>query len=194
MGAVCGRGAQARPPYLVVRRQAATAPCSHRRKVAQAPVGLEKSAANRHSHATKTACGRGKPRPFGRGRQMKPIMLAAALVALALPLSATIAAAGPIERACLGSDRKAANRATCGCIQQVADTTLRGSDQRRAAKFFTDPDQAQETMNSGRVTKPSARRPRRIARADPADDITGTPATASGVFSRADRGFGGMTD
>jgi hypothetical protein len=75
-------------------------------------------------------------------------MLAAALVALALPLSATIAAAGPIERACLGSDRKAANRATCGCIQQVADTTLRGSDQRRAAKFFTDPDQAQETRVS----------------------------------------------
>jgi len=79
---------------------------------------------------------------------MKPIMLAAALVALALPLSATIAAAGPIERACLGSDRKAANRATCGCIQQVADMTLRGSDQRRAAKFFTDPDQAQETRVS----------------------------------------------
>lgn len=79
---------------------------------------------------------------------MKKPMLALALMALALPLSATLAAAGPIESACLRSDRKAANRATCGCIQQVADMTLRGADQRRAAKFFADPDEAQETRVS----------------------------------------------
>lgn len=79
---------------------------------------------------------------------MKKTVLAAALVALVLPFTATVAAAGPIERACLSSDRKAANRATCGCIQQVADMTLRGADQRRAAKFFKNPDQAQETRVS----------------------------------------------
>jgi hypothetical protein len=79
---------------------------------------------------------------------MKTPILAAGLVALLLPLTATFAAAGPIERACLNSDRKAANRATCGCIQQVADMTLRGADQRKAAKFFVDPDRAQETRVS----------------------------------------------
>jgi len=79
---------------------------------------------------------------------MKKTVLAVALVALGLPFTMQIASAGPIERACLGSDRKAANRATCGCIQQVADMTLSGADQRRAAKFFADPDRAQETRVS----------------------------------------------
>jgi hypothetical protein len=58
--------------------------------------------------------------------------------------------AGPIESACLRSDRKAANRALCGCIQQVADMTLRGGDQRRAAGFFRDPDKAQQVKMSKR--------------------------------------------
>nr|WP_255509386.1 hypothetical protein [Oceaniovalibus sp. ACAM 378] len=52
--------------------------------------------------------------------------------------------AGTIERACLKSDRKAANRSTCGCIQQVADLVLDRRDQRLAAKFFKDPHKAQE--------------------------------------------------
>lgn len=81
---------------------------------------------------------------------MKKSMLAAAIFAVSLPLGATLASAGPIERACLQSDRKAANRAVCGCIQQVADMTLRGADQRKAAKFFTNPDQAQEVRMSKR--------------------------------------------
>ena len=50
--------------------------------------------------------------------------------------------AGPIESACMRSGREAASRALCGCIQQVADMTLKGGDQRRAAKFFRDPDLA----------------------------------------------------
>lgn len=78
---------------------------------------------------------------------MKKPALAAALAALFLP---SLAMAGPIERACLKSERQAANRATCTCIQQVADMTLRGSDQRRAAKFFADPDQAQDVRFSTR--------------------------------------------
>ncbi len=58
--------------------------------------------------------------------------------------------AGPIQNACLKSDRKAANRSLCGCIQQVADMTLRGGDQRRAAQFFRDPDKAQQVKMSKR--------------------------------------------
>ncbi|MBK6468303.1 MAG: hypothetical protein IPL38_11460 [Rhodobacter sp.] len=71
----------------------------------------------------------------------KPILLAA-MAAIVIPLSSAPASAGAIETACLRSGREAANRALCGCIQQVADMTLRGSDQRRAAKFFRDPDLA----------------------------------------------------
>ncbi len=75
---------------------------------------------------------------------MKAIAIAAAVVAL----GATTASAGTIERACVKSDRKAANRTLCGCIQQVADATLSGSDQRLAAKFFKDPHMAQVIRQS----------------------------------------------
>jgi hypothetical protein len=79
---------------------------------------------------------------------MKKSVLLAASAAALLALSAAAATAGPIERACLKSDRKAANRAVCACIQQVADMTLRGSDQRKAAGFFRDPDRAQKVRMS----------------------------------------------
>ena len=79
---------------------------------------------------------------------MKTPMIAAALGALALSLVAEAASAGPISRACMRSDRDAANSAICGCIQQVADQTLTGSDQRRAAKFFANPDAAQKVFLS----------------------------------------------
>ncbi len=81
---------------------------------------------------------------------MKKILFCAALAALTLPLLAIPAPAGVIERACLRSDRAAANRALCACIQQAADMTLRGGDQRRAATFFRDPDRAHETWMSKR--------------------------------------------
>jgi len=76
---------------------------------------------------------------------MKSTMLCAALVAAALP---TLAFAGPVERACMRSDRASANSQVCSCIQRAADATLSGSDQRRAAKFFADPDRAQTTRVS----------------------------------------------
>jgi hypothetical protein len=76
---------------------------------------------------------------------MTRTLIVGALLALALPLTAT---AGPIENACSRSDRKASNRALCSCIQQVADITLESGDQRRAAKFFKDPDQAQQVRMS----------------------------------------------
>jgi hypothetical protein len=46
------------------------------------------------------------------------------------------------------SNRQAANPALCSCIQQVADVTLQGADQRRAASFFRNPDKAQQVFMS----------------------------------------------
>ena len=60
----------------------------------------------------------------------------------------TMASADAIERACLQSDRQGVNRALCGCLQQVADITLTRSDQRLAAKFFKDPQKAQDTRQA----------------------------------------------
>jgi hypothetical protein len=76
---------------------------------------------------------------------MTKTLIAASLLALCLPMTAM---AGPIESACLKSDRKQANRAVCGCIQQVADMTLKGGDQRKAAKLIRNPDQAQTVRMS----------------------------------------------
>ncbi|MFV0490910.1 MAG: hypothetical protein ACK5M4_03750 [Pseudorhodobacter sp.] len=76
---------------------------------------------------------------------MTNILLGTTLVALFLPM---MAIAGPVEKACLKSDRQASSRALCGCIQQVADMTLTSADQRRAANFFNDPDQAQKVRMS----------------------------------------------
>jgi hypothetical protein len=77
---------------------------------------------------------------------MKPIVLAVAAAAL-LPLMSSTLVAGPIQRACMASDR-GGNRSLCSCIQQAADMTLSGGDQRRAAKFFNDPDRAHATWVS----------------------------------------------
>lgn len=79
---------------------------------------------------------------------MKLFRLAPVVLALTLPFVASVAAAGPIQRACMASERRAANAALCGCIQQAADMTLRAADQRRAARFFKDPDQAQQVRMS----------------------------------------------
>lgn len=75
---------------------------------------------------------------------MKTAIFAAFFVCAGALVTSSAAVAGPIERACMSSSRQASSRALCGCIQQVADVTLSGSDQRRAAKFFTDPDAAQK--------------------------------------------------
>jgi hypothetical protein len=77
---------------------------------------------------------------------MKTIVRAAASAAL-LFLQPGAAWAGPIERACMASDR-GGDRGLCGCIQQAADMTLSGGDQRRAAKFFKDPERAHDTWVS----------------------------------------------
>lgn len=56
--------------------------------------------------------------------------------------------AAQIKRACLASDRAAATRARCSCIQRVANDALSRSDRRTVAKWFTDPHQAQELKMS----------------------------------------------
>ncbi len=83
---------------------------------------------------------------------MTKLALAGALAALALPFMAAMVQAGPVERACLRSERSGATRAVCACIQQVADMTLRGSDQRQAAKLMNDPDRAHEVWISKRAS------------------------------------------
>ena len=55
---------------------------------------------------------------------------------------------GPVSRACLASDRKERSSRLCGCIQTVADGSLSGSDQRKTARFFRDPQQAQDVKMS----------------------------------------------
>lgn len=77
-------------------------------------------------------------------------MMRAAGAAVLLCVAASAASAGPISSACMRADRDAANRQLCGCIQQVADQTLRGSDQRRVVSFFKDPDRAQDVKMSKR--------------------------------------------
>ena len=79
---------------------------------------------------------------------MKALGLAAALLLAA----GGTASAGVIERACMKSDRPAANRSLCGCIQSVADATLTRGEQRRAAKFFSDPHMAQVVRQSDVAT------------------------------------------
>lgn len=77
----------------------------------------------------------------------KPLIWAA-FAALCAGVVATEASAGPISNACMQSNRQAASSALCGCIQAVADSTLAGADQRRAATFFRDPDKAQQVLMS----------------------------------------------
>lgn len=72
------------------------------------------------------------------------------IAAAALVLTAPFAVAGPIDSACVRSDRGAGNGRLCGCIQQVANMTLSTGDQRRAAAFFRDPQQAQNVRMSKR--------------------------------------------
>lgn len=59
-------------------------------------------------------------------------------------------ATGPINTACLQSDRKARSRALCGCIQAVANDTLSGAEQRRAVQFYSNPQKAQDIRQSDR--------------------------------------------
>ncbi|MEM8590925.1 MAG: arginine transporter [Pseudomonadota bacterium] len=60
-------------------------------------------------------------------------------------------ASGPISRACIDADRRAATTQLCQCVQAVANDTLSSREQARAARFFADPQQAQDTRQSDNV-------------------------------------------
>ena len=72
---------------------------------------------------------------------------------LALALAVLMAGSGvsvagdAIEAACRSSGNTA-SFALCRCIQDVADATLAGAEQRRAATFFRDPERAQKLRQS----------------------------------------------
>lgn len=71
-----------------------------------------------------------------------------AIAVAAIVLTAPLAIAGPIDSACVRSDRARGNAPLCGCIQQVANQTLSRGDQRLAASFFREPHRAQEVRMS----------------------------------------------
>jgi hypothetical protein len=75
---------------------------------------------------------------------------ACVLVCLIGLLFAGEAAANPIERACLLSPRAAADPAVCGCIGSAAQRTLTQRQMRAGARFFANPDHAQEVRQSDR--------------------------------------------
>lgn len=79
---------------------------------------------------------------------MRKTLLAVALAGLAVPALPLVTHAGTIESACMRSDRGAANRTLCRCVQQAANRHLNRSDQRQAARFFRDPDRAQQVRMS----------------------------------------------
>jgi hypothetical protein len=62
-----------------------------------------------------------------------------------------MAQAGQIQQACMASGRTASS-ALCVCIQSVANQTLSRSEQRKVAKFFSDPHRAQEVRQSDRAS------------------------------------------
>ena len=78
----------------------------------------------------------------------RPFILAVLMAAFVLPFVPTKSEAGVLSRACMRSDRKAATRPMCNCIQQVANQNLSRADQRLAATFFKDPHKAQEIRQS----------------------------------------------
>lgn len=81
---------------------------------------------------------------------MKTTLLATSVVVFSAMSPAAFATV--IERACNASDRKAATRQMCGCIQDAADMMLSNREQRKAAEFFQDPHLAQETRQSDRYS------------------------------------------
>jgi len=80
----------------------------------------------------------------------RPLFLPVLALAIAGALTPLTATANPIERACLQSGRSAANSALCACIGSAADLTLTGRQMRDGARFFRDPQRAQDVRQSDR--------------------------------------------
>ena len=80
--------------------------------------------------------------------QFRMILQTSGFVA-GLTMLASVAQAQAIQQACLQSDR-GASQLVCRCIQHAADQTLSNQDQRRAARFFRNPEEAQKVRRSDR--------------------------------------------
>ena len=75
--------------------------------------------------------------------------MATFVAAISLPVTAPVVqAGGQIQRACIKADRPAASRRLCSCIQDVADQVLTRREQRKAVRFFRDPQKAQDIRMS----------------------------------------------
>ena len=81
---------------------------------------------------------------------MRYFLIAGALASAAACGGGGRVVSGDISAACLEADRRNASPALCSCIQQVANQSLSGSDQARAAAFFSNPQLAQDTRQSDR--------------------------------------------
>ncbi|MBL4628109.1 MAG: hypothetical protein JKY00_08745 [Roseicyclus sp.] len=77
---------------------------------------------------------------------MKLIYTAVVAAFLTIP---TVASANPIQRACMASDRDS-SRTLCSCIGVAADATLSRSQMREGARWFDDPQRAQDMRQSDR--------------------------------------------
>ncbi len=77
---------------------------------------------------------------------MKHLMILAVVMTV-IPYPAS---ANQIERACNQSPRSDATRSLCACIGNVADMTLSRSQMREGARFFSDPQRAQDVRMSDR--------------------------------------------
>ncbi len=79
---------------------------------------------------------------------MKHITIAAIAVFFTLSITADVAEAGRISRACMKAGRSAATPSLCRCVQRQANRTLTFADRRIAAKFFRKPQKAQDVRQS----------------------------------------------
>ena len=79
----------------------------------------------------------------------RPVLQGCAAL-LFMVAGAATATAGPIEQACLRSDRQAVSLAACSCIQGVAEFTLKAPDQRKVAGFFKNPERAEKARAADR--------------------------------------------
>lgn len=60
----------------------------------------------------------------------------------------TASTADVIERACRGSERRAATGTLCSCIQSVAEVSLTRQEQKIISKWFSNPEAAVRTSRS----------------------------------------------
>lgn len=81
---------------------------------------------------------------------MRRLGLLAALIALGA--CAGGGASGPVGQACVAGGREAASVRLCSCVQRVADQSLTRGEQARAARFFGEPQAAQDVRQSPRAT------------------------------------------